>query len=322
VLALLTMQPGWAQSPKPPVAGRPEEFSGLVGSYEITTRASPTTLHVLDPIMLTVKIVQTSGASSSPERGSLRIIPPSFAKDFYVEPLPDGSPTSPLTWEYAYQLKPKHAGVKKIPAMKLWYFDPRYGRYQVTYCRSIPLEVTPRPAPSLPGTDPLLAPERSLPIVTGPGVLRREAPAASPGLGLLIALLLVPPVICAAVYGYWRRVYPDEVCQAGRLRSQAARRAFQQLRALPPTDGQVNSGAIVAEYLCRRLELAVAEPTPGETLLYLRRARVPPPLADKVHAFFAASDALRFAPPDDRNGQDLRAEALRLIQALEVEPCL
>jgi hypothetical protein len=325
ILALLVAGlPAWAQSIEPPAAGRPERFSGLVGSYDIATHASSTDLHVLDPLVLTIKIVQTDGTplSSPPERGSLRILPPSFARDFYVEPLPVTQPTSALTWEYVYRLKPKHAGVKKIPALKLWYFDPRYGRYQVTYSRAIALHVSPRPAMPLPEINELPAPDRSPPLVTGPGVLRREAVAESPGAGLLILLVLGPPSVCAAAYVLWRRLHPDATRQAGRLRTQAARRALQQLRDLPATDGQAASGAIVAEYLCRRLDLPAAEPTPGETLLHLRRARVPPPLTDQVQAFFAAFDALRFAPPAGRNGQDLRGEAVRLIQALEAEPCL
>jgi hypothetical protein len=319
-IAPATLRP---QSLEPPASGRPEDFSGLVGSYEIASRASPTELAVLEPLALTIKITPTSKEPppAAPQRSDLHVFPSSLARDFYVEPLPDVAQPGAQAWEFVYRLRPKTAAVKRIPALKLTYYDPRFGRYQVSYSQSISLNVKPPMAAEPPheenGRRP---PEHVYLVVTGPAVLRREEGSVD-GRTLLTFALLAPPAACALWYAVWRKLRPDERRRARLQRSRAARDALRQLQALRAASGE-QAALLVAEYLTRRLSMTVADPTPAEAWATLRRARVSPLVASKVCEFFHACDASRFAPESMRDGQNLAAQAENFIHAVEAEPCL
>jgi hypothetical protein len=312
-----------AQSDEPPAAGRPEDFSGLVGTYEIESHASPTEVQVLESLTLTVTITETSSKGPprlAPQHVDLHLFPPSLTRDFYVEAVPDKPRPDARSREFSYRLKPKSSAVQRIPALKLTYYDPRYGRYQVAYSRSILITVKSSGlAQASPPEQSVRAPEHVYQLVTGPAVLARKE--HSPAWPALTLLLLGPPAVCAAWYVLWKRIRPDDARQARWRRSRAARSALRQLHALRPASG-VEAAALVAEYLRQRLNLTVAEPTPEEAWLSLRRARVSPAVSAKVREFFRACDASRFAPAVQRDGQHLATEAQDIIHAVEAEPCL
>jgi hypothetical protein len=331
VAALVVLLTVWvgsahAQSDEPPPAGRPEDFSGIVGTFAIFARTSPTELQVLDSSTLTIKITETSGKFQgrfAPRRSALRVFPPSLARDFYLDALPDVPQSAPHTWEFAYRLKPKHAKVQSIPALKLSYYDPEFGKYQVAYSRSIPLIVRPR-APLQPPAESkaVHVPEHLYKLATGVKVLSREGSSVGYSLPLLALLLLVPPAGCALWYAIWQRLYPNAARRARLQRSQAARRALERLHALRRDPGAAESAAVVADYLRHRLDLASAEPTPNETLFHLRRAHVSMPVAVRVGDFFRSSDAVRFAPEAKLDRSQFVIEAEEIIHAVEAEPCL
>src|SRR2546423_1024900 len=58
----------------PPVAGRPLNFSGAVGSFDIQTRATPTSLQAEEPLIFTVRIFGT-GSLRELARPDLRKLP-------------------------------------------------------------------------------------------------------------------------------------------------------------------------------------------------------------------------------------------------------
>jgi len=315
-----------ADLPEAPAAGRPEDWSGLVGTYEITASARPTDLRALDPLTLTVRITETSGnvpQALGPERSSLRATLRPLGRDFYMEALPDLPQPTPSSWEFTYRLKPRRARVQKIPALKLSYFDPQYNRYQIAYSRSVPLYVKPGvlvepPAEGRGGR----APDRFYELTTGPAVLRQEGGALAPSLLVLALLVLAPPSACIVWYVVWQRHHPDAARRARRQRSQAARHALRQLHRMPVDKNGAASAAVIADYLRCRLDLAAAEPTPAEILLHLRRAHVSAGVADQVGDFLRACDAMRFAPAAPAGGRQLAREAATIVLALEAEPCL
>jgi hypothetical protein len=316
-----------ARADEPPAAGRPQDFSQVVGSYRLADAAAPTDLATEDPLLLTVRITGSGPAAYQPRRDRLRLFPPGLERDFYVKPLPgkDRHLAAENTWVFAYELRPKHAGVKKVPALCLVYYDPAYRRYQTSYAPAIPLTVKPR-APAGPPAEAvrvLEAPESLYELVTGPEVLRREG-AGGPGLPVLLGLLVAPPVLCLVWYVWWRRHHPDEARRARRRRSQAAERALRALGG-GAADPVLVAGAL-AEYLRQRLDAPAEEPTPQEAAHHLRRLGVTPALAHRAGNLFRTCDAARFAPrpaggPGPAGGDGLAGAAARLILDLEADSC-
>jgi hypothetical protein len=318
---LLAAAPLVAQPPvEPPVVGRPVDFSGLVGSYEVTATAAPTELVAEDPLVLTVHISGTGPPAYQPRRERLHLFPAEVANDFYVKPLPDKDRylAAEKTWEFAYELRPKHPGIKKVPALRLVYYDPAYGKYQKSYAPSIPLTVKPRPQaqPSAEAVPGMPVPEAVYQLAAGPAVLRRQG-SGWPGWVVLILLLIAPPLLAGLWYAWWRYRHPDAARLARQRRSQAAEHALKALKQSPDAD---HVARLLAGYLHQRLDLPMAEPTPREVARHLRHLALAPALVRRVADLFRACDAVRFAPaPPAADG--LVAEASRLILDLETESC-
>jgi hypothetical protein len=307
---------------EPPAAGRPEDFSQVVGAYRISSRATPTELCAEDPLLLTVVITGSGPAAYQPRRQHLRLFPASLARDFFIKPLPakDRHMVPAKTWEFSYELRPKRAGVARVPALRLVYYDPAYKKYQTSYAAAVPLTVKPRSEarPPVGPVQVLQAPDAGYELSSGAEVLRR-AGSDWPGVPALLALLVTPPAACALWYALWRRRHPDAARLAQRRRSQAA---DQTLKALRRLEGHDASGvaALLARYLRHRLDLPAAAPTPAEVSRHLRRLGVPSMLARRTADLLSACDAARFAPVLPAGAADLAGAAAQLIRALESEP--
>src|SRR5262245_52359638 len=138
VLVFLTLgstiqaQPG---TEEPPIAGRPEDFSGLVGPFRISSTAVPTEVYVEDPLPLTVIITaqpDRSFRASQPDRARLRLFCKEMKEDFFIEPMSekDRYLEQEKTWQFVYRLRPKRPAVKSVPGLKLVYYLPARRKYQ------------------------------------------------------------------------------------------------------------------------------------------------------------------------------------------------
>jgi hypothetical protein len=328
VWAALSLLPApLARADEPPVADRPDNFSGAVGVYQISMTAAPTELRVEDPLTLTVRVTG-SGPDKNylPRRDRLRLFSPQFDELFYREDLPEQDRVLPAeqAWEFRYQLKPRGVQVTKVPRLAFVYYHPTERSYKTTYSSTVKLTVKPRtPAVEVGGTPQPLSPTEQLYQLTeGPAVLRRERTFASPGPLGLAALLLTPPVLCVVWYQVWRRRYPDAARLAWQRRSRAARLALKALRAAGPDPTGERASAVVADYLRQRFDVPAREPTPAEASAGVEHRGMPTALAEQVAAFLRSCDFARFAPEPPSGPADLAADARRLILALESEPCL
>src|SRR6266571_2093021 len=75
----------------PPVAGRPERFSGAVGSFQegdVTLRAEPRELLEGQSLLVTVRVATSGDVQTPPRRPDLKSLP-RFAERFYIEDLPN-----------------------------------------------------------------------------------------------------------------------------------------------------------------------------------------------------------------------------------------
>ncbi len=123
-----------------PAAGRPANFSGLVGNYQISVAAAPTQVKVGDPITLTLRV-------SGPEYLDNIDLPPlgnqqSLARNFVIPPERAAGVVEGSAKSFRQTIRARSADVKAIPPIEISYFDPDSGSYEVARTSEIPLEVT------------------------------------------------------------------------------------------------------------------------------------------------------------------------------------
>jgi hypothetical protein len=125
-----------------PRQGRPADFSGAVGKFDVSAEASVTTAVTGDPITLKMKItgqgnfdrVATNGLTSSAAWKSYKPTARFEAADR------DGF-SGTKTFQQA--IVPTQAGASEIPAMSFSYFDPDTGSYVSKTTSPIPIEIAP-----------------------------------------------------------------------------------------------------------------------------------------------------------------------------------
>jgi hypothetical protein len=308
----------------PPMAGRPEDFSGVVGTYRIAASASPTVLAVEEPLILVVRITGTGPADFVPRRKNLRLFSPEIERNFYVQPLPeqDRFVETAQTWEFVYQLRPKREMVRCIPGLKLVYYSPVRRKYQSTYSPAIPLTVKPPREAAMPAAAVRIqASEPILNLKRGAKVLRRASdPTLAQPLIWLAFLMAGPPALYLWWLRRWRRRHPDRALLARQRRHRATQVALDALSGKSALQVEETTN-IMKAFLRQRLEFPGSEPTPAEVRKHLRRLGLPRSLCQRSAEFFAVCDAARFSQSGPRQN-NLAQEGIRLINALEAEPSL
>ncbi len=121
-----------------PEAGKPDNFSGLIGSYKISTQATPTEVNVGDPITLTIKV-------SGPFVDNVK--PPSLAglaaSGFKV---PEEMASGTLDGGnkiFTQTIRARKKNIKEIPAINLSFFNSATGSYETSSSRPIAISVHP-----------------------------------------------------------------------------------------------------------------------------------------------------------------------------------
>lgn len=310
------------QEMEPPVAGRPDDFSGIVGVYRIDITAAPTELHVEDPLTLVVKITGEGPAEFQPQRKSLRIFPPAMNEDFFIEPLPekDRRLESEKAWEFAFRIRPKRDGVTMVPGLKLVYYHPARRKFQSSYATAIELKVTPKPAVQPPiVAEAVSAPAHFFELTSAAEVLGQNSRWRLDQPIVLLALLLAPPILALAWRWRDHRDRRNGMHLALLLRSQAAKHALHTLEQSQNQGGE-KVFVVLNEYLHQRFDVPMAEPSQREVERVLGRAGVGKAVRNRVKQFLDACDAVRFGP-NGKADSLLAGQAAQLIQVLEEESC-
>ena len=119
-----------------PEAGRPDNFSGAVGSFELAVQATPQDLSVGDPIAVQMRINGTGYLADAAA--------PTFVQvdGFRVyEPL--AGKTQGSTKSFEQVLIPQDQTLDAVPAAQFSYFDPQARRYRTLESQPIALVVRP-----------------------------------------------------------------------------------------------------------------------------------------------------------------------------------
>jgi len=201
-----------------PEQGRPPEFSGLIGSYELSATARPRSLRVGEPLELTL-------ALSGPPPGPGAYLPAldeeeSLLEDFRVtrgsrEPVPGRVFTR-------YTLRPKNENVRRIPPVELSFLDPGRGVYRTARTPPLALNVTPNRLLDAgdvegPGAEAEPEPPEERPAEIARNYEGPEALEDQSAVGAAAWLAAVPALLYFALLG-WK--------SAPRLRAALPRRAI------------------------------------------------------------------------------------------------
>jgi hypothetical protein len=305
-----------------PTVGVPPDFSGIVGKYQQPKMsATPTDVHVEQPIRVEIRITGAGPVEQEPDRKKIRrILPRSWDNDFFVNEKHDEHRVvrDEKTWLFVYVLKPKHTAVKAIDDFTLVTFDPEKpsrNKFNTKYANRIEITVKPKldSEQKITIVDP--AAPASFYEVLSVDVHDSVVPISIAAWQVALFLVL-PPILCVAVVFGYRRAFPSASARSQRFRSEAARRALVQLeRRSGP------AWTVVACYLHERFGFAAADATPAEVAAFLQRRGFARPLIKQARAFFQDCDAVRFTPEVGAEMKRLPEDAACLIQSLEADPC-
>jgi hypothetical protein len=312
------------------VAWQPLDGNGAEGSgFQVMMRIAPAAVKAEEPLTLTVRVTATAKWQRPPRR------PPLWQwkefSDFEITPSATSEPDRVLagdrSWEFDYRLRPRSAGVTKVPGFAFRYYNPEIPladrRWQTTYADAVPLTVLPRPQLS-PREVQGDARSRKLPptvyeFAEGRPLLTPKQAFVFPGPLVLVALVLIPPLVCVGGILVWCRIYPDAK-RSRRQNSRAARQALAVLGRLHnDADSARMAAIIVTAYLRQRVDMPPVAPAPDEIAARLQESGFAPKVAAQGADFFRACDAVRFAGNGEAGSRDLVAAARNLIQSLEGE---
>ncbi len=130
-----------------PEAGRPANFSGIVGAFTVKTSAAPVVLEVNNPVNLTVEAHGYSHPHllEFPPFSAL----PALSHGFAVA----GENSRPRLQDnvanFSQTVRPLRESVTAIPALEFSYFDPGTGNYGVARSEPIPITVNPASSANL-----------------------------------------------------------------------------------------------------------------------------------------------------------------------------
>jgi len=324
-----------------PDAGKPADFSGAVGSFQLHVAASPRELKAGDPVTITTTIEGDGNLDG--------ITPPVVAaaaalKSYPVQPVTQPSATPAAAagrarLSYEQVVIPERAGSFTLAAPRFSYFDPAAGAYRTLTAPPIALAVQASTQPA--AQPPVGAPAPPPVLAAAPETLGRDivfikdAPGALTPSGHRLyrsvtfwALQLVPLALWTAVVVYDRRrklLRADprlaRFASAGRSARRAIAGAEAALRAGNRGTFYDGLAAALREYLSAKLDLPPGAITADEVSEHVRARGVSPEVANALHELLATCERVRFAPQAAADGDMRHAldRAESLVRALERE---
>ncbi len=314
-----------------PQEGRPANYNGAVGLYDITTAARPTNVRVGDPIELTIEVFGEGPVDSLPPPLLSASAP--LNESFRIPEQTLAGETKDSRRRFTVTIRAKRDDVTAIPPIEYPYFDPDHERFVIARSKAIPLQVTPTVevttpdaiTPSTPGTAAgeharLQALDGLRDIQTGEAALLATAWPVTPR--LIGTLLLAPPLGFFAIWGGVALVQRRNADPARRRRSGAARTARQRIAQAPATDLAVLAGelaAALAGYLADRYSEPAGRFTGQTAVAELRRRGIKAATVSLWQETLAHCEEVSFGGDAGVDGEALRQAALSCVTALERE---
>ncbi len=128
-----------------PTAGRPADYRGAVGKYQVVTDASPSDVKAGDPIKLVIGVAGTGPMElvQAPPLAEL----PKLTADFKVPNEPLAGFVQGDRKVFSTTIRPRKAGITEVPAIPFSFFDPETAKFVTV--RSKPISIHVEPADTL-----------------------------------------------------------------------------------------------------------------------------------------------------------------------------
>lgn len=305
-----------------PEEGRPPHFTGLVGRYRVSARASATDVNVGDPITLTIRLVAGSGVLRDPHLDLAK--QPGFAERFRVNALAQEPQRAGDEIVFEQVVRPLSDAITEIPPIEVPYFDTQTGQYAVA--RSEPIALNVRPTRIVTAGDAEGATvaseieEREEGIAHNYGASaalvdqRFDLAAALQSPGWLLGLGAPPALyVLTLLSGVWRQRRAGD--ETARRRRRALATAQQSLaKARGGESAADRAGRAVRQYIGDRFDRPAAGLTTAECVEVV--SRLDAALAARLDDLLNACDAARYGGAATAP-EDLVDQAARLLEAID-----
>ena len=304
-----------------PQEGRPSGYYGLVGQFIAHAKLSSTTVKAGSSLVLTIEVSGT---------GSLKSIqPPRLFLDpkLRVEPLPSGDMDEIKAGigglygkrVFQYLITPTVAGTYKIPSIKIPFFNPLKGKFEVATTKAKTFIATPA------GKGNVVKHTTGIRLVPYPKfVIEEERKPSAQYKGILLIVAVVPLLFYGIAEGIrlsrMKRLKDPE----GWLKDRAEKVAMKQLKMLKEEDPQgilERLPSIIEEFIINRYGINIKGLTVDQTEHSLVSKGVSPQDARELRELLEALAFARFAPAgmDSDSVRDLKDRCIRLIKRLGKE---
>jgi hypothetical protein len=285
-----------------PVQGRPAEFLGGVGRFELSAEASPKTVRVGQELDFGIKVTGPAAWGMSGRPDLARYERPELG--LRITAGPDQTSDEPPVRTFVYRLRPARAGDMVLPPVSIASFDPALARYVTHVTAGVPVRVV-----AVPSFDPTTIPDESLSAGTGwPSRIIWAVTAAIPV--LLGAYLMLRHV---------RRRLERATAPYPELARRYAKRSV-----LESTSPEMisNTAVRIAERLSTYMKIGLGRPmgalTPDEAQEGVVRLTGSVELGDQAGRLTMRCDTILYGETtrEAEDGRELLDDARRLFDAL------
>ena len=285
-----------------PVQGRPAEFVGGVGRFELSAEASPKTLRVGQELDFRIKVTGPAAWGMSGRPDLARYERPELG--LRVTAGPDQASDEPPVRTFVYRLRPTRAGDIVLPPVSIAAFDPALARYVTRVTAGVPVRVV-----AVPSFDPTTIPDDSL-----------STAAARPSRIIWAVTLAILALLAA--YLMLRHVR-RRLERASAPFPELARR-YAKRSVLKSTSPEIASNAAlrIAERLSIYMKLGLGRPmgalTPDEAHKGVVRLTGSAELGDEAGRLTMRCDTILYGETtqETEDGRELLDDARRLFEAL------
>jgi hypothetical protein len=318
-----------------PEEGKPANFAGWVGHFQVETAASPAEVSVGDPITLTVSVkgpdyldhVELPPLAKDPE----------IERDFKVPEEMAAGVVRGSVKQFTQTLRPKSAEVKAVPPLKIPYFNPDSGRYEIAESKPIALMVkavrvlTSADAEGKPGETAFRKSELeswSQGIAfnyEGPGVLERQGYRISVVVRspLWVAVMSIPFLAFVGLL-IMTMTRQRQTADPNRLMFRKAFARFERRVGAIGAKGSPDGGACavlldaIRIYLCDKLRHNGSALTFAEIEGKLKERGIDAELTERLRGLFAACEQSSYGGMSlEKPFEEVTREALEVIRSLD-----